>query len=195
MRASDDDRAQALTRLGEAYVAGRLTGDEHATRSDAAAEARTREELDALLADLPERRRDEALRLHAMAFAGGSAVLLAAWWLTRDDTPLPTDEGAGYYWASSGSSWRGPRCSRSTPSAHALRPSPKPAATPDLDQLTPREREILDLVAQGQANKEIAVALGISERTARTHVSHVLRKLGVSSRTQAALLANRADSG
>ena len=95
MRASDDDRAQALTRLGEAYVAGRLTGDEHATRSDAAAEARTREELDALLADLPERRRDEALRLHALAFAGGSAVLLAAWWLTRDDTPLPTDEGAG----------------------------------------------------------------------------------------------------
>ena len=52
------------TRLGEHYVAGRLTGDEHAARSDAAAEARTREELDALLADLPERRRDEALRVH-----------------------------------------------------------------------------------------------------------------------------------
>ena len=194
MRASDDDRAQALTRLGEAYVAGRLTGDEHATRSDAAAEARTREELDALLADLPERRRDEALRLHALAFAGGSAVLLAAWWLTRDDTPLPTDEGAGYYWAFwIVLAWA------ALLALHAirarLRPSPKPAATPDLDQLTPREREILDLVAQGQANKEIAVALGISERTARTHVSHVLRKLGVSSRTQAALLANRADSG
>ena len=59
---------------------------------------RAREQLHALLADLPERR-PSVLRLHALAFAVGSTTLLAAWWLTRDDTPLPTDEGAGYYWA------------------------------------------------------------------------------------------------
>ena len=57
--------------------------------------------------------------------------------------------------------------------------------------LTVREREILVLVAQGKANKEIAGELVISERTARTHVSNILAKLGLSSRTQAALWAVR----
>jgi DNA-binding NarL/FixJ family response regulator len=57
--------------------------------------------------------------------------------------------------------------------------------------LTDREREILVLVAQGLSNQQIADALVISERTARTHVSNILSKLGLASRTQAALLAIR----
>jgi DNA-binding NarL/FixJ family response regulator len=57
--------------------------------------------------------------------------------------------------------------------------------------LTPREREILVLVAQGKSNRDIANTLVISERTARTHVSNVLTKLGLASRTQAALWAVR----
>jgi DNA-binding NarL/FixJ family response regulator len=57
--------------------------------------------------------------------------------------------------------------------------------------LTPREREILILVAQGKSNRDVADALVISERTARTHVSKVLAKLGLTSRTQAALWAVR----
>src|SRR5438094_2455435 len=57
--------------------------------------------------------------------------------------------------------------------------------------LTRREREILVLVAQGGSNRDIAKALVISERTARTHVSNVLTKLGLASRTQAALWAIR----
>jgi DNA-binding NarL/FixJ family response regulator len=60
-----------------------------------------------------------------------------------------------------------------------------------LTSLTTREREILTLVAQGHSNREIADRLVISERTARTHVSNVLTKLQLSSRTQAALLAIR----
>jgi DNA-binding NarL/FixJ family response regulator len=56
-------------------------------------------------------------------------------------------------------------------------------------ELTPREVEVLRLVGAGRSNKEIAAELGISERTARTHVSNILRKLGLSSRTQAALWA------
>jgi DNA-binding NarL/FixJ family response regulator len=60
-----------------------------------------------------------------------------------------------------------------------------------LTSLTAREREILALVAQGQSNRDIADTLVISERTARTHVSNVLSKLQLSSRTQAALLAIR----
>jgi DNA-binding NarL/FixJ family response regulator len=60
-----------------------------------------------------------------------------------------------------------------------------------LGALTEREREILRMVAAGKANKRIAEELVISERTARTHVSNILRKLDLASRTQAALWAVR----
>jgi DNA-binding NarL/FixJ family response regulator len=63
--------------------------------------------------------------------------------------------------------------------------------TQAVDALTDREREVLVLVAQGLSNQQIADSLVISERTARTHVSNILGKLGVASRTQAALLAIR----
>jgi DNA-binding NarL/FixJ family response regulator len=59
------------------------------------------------------------------------------------------------------------------------------------EELTSRELEVLRLVGAGRANEEIATELGISERTARTHVSNILAKLGLSSRTQAALWAVR----
>jgi NarL family two-component system response regulator LiaR len=61
--------------------------------------------------------------------------------------------------------------------------------------LTAREQDVLDLLARGYANKRIARELGIAEKTVKTHVSHVLAKLGVSDRTQAALYATRAGGG
>jgi NarL family two-component system response regulator LiaR len=67
-------------------------------------------------------------------------------------------------------------------------PSERP---PTLDPLTPREVEVLRLVAQGLDNREIAQKLVISEATARTHISHILSKLHLASRTQAALYALR----
>jgi DNA-binding NarL/FixJ family response regulator len=60
-----------------------------------------------------------------------------------------------------------------------------------ISELTSRELDVLRLVAVGQPNKLIAAELGISERTARTHVSRILRKLRLNSRTQAALWAVR----
>jgi DNA-binding NarL/FixJ family response regulator len=57
--------------------------------------------------------------------------------------------------------------------------------------LTPRELDVLRLIGAGEPNKGIASALGISERTARSHVSNILAKLGLTSRTQAALWAAR----
>jgi DNA-binding NarL/FixJ family response regulator len=60
-----------------------------------------------------------------------------------------------------------------------------------VNSLTSRERDVLMLVAEGRSNQEIADELVISERTARTHVSNVLRKLQLTSRTQAALVAVR----
>ncbi len=58
-----------------------------------------------------------------------------------------------------------------------------------LDELTPRETEVLREIASGRSNKEIARNLGIAEKTVKTHVSSVLSKLGVLDRTQAALEA------
>jgi DNA-binding NarL/FixJ family response regulator len=67
--------------------------------------------------------------------------------------------------------------------------SRKEPALPAHEPLTERELEVLRLVAKGLANKEIAAQLDITERTARTHVSNILGKLDLASRTQAALWA------
>ena len=61
-----------------------------------------------------------------------------------------------------------------------------------IDLLTPREREVLVLIGRGYANKRIALELGLAEKTVKAHVGHILAKLGVSDRTQAAIAAVRA---
>ena len=76
----------------------------------------------------------------------------------------------------------------------AAAPQPAPAAEPlppasKLDALSPREHEILRGIARGQGNKEIARTLGIAETTVKIHVQHILRKLDVSSRVHAAVIA------
>ena len=70
---------------------------------------------------------------------------------------------------------------------HGLRA--KQGSRSQLEELTPRESEVLREIATGRSNKEIARKLGIAEKTVKTHVSNVLSKLGVLDRTQAALEA------
>lgn len=69
------------------------------------------------------------------------------------------------------------------------------APTPVFPQLTDREREVLELVAQGQANPAIAVRLGLSHKTVRNHVSNILTKLQVADRAQAVAQARDAGLG
>ena len=117
-------------------------------------------------------------RIHAALEAGASGYIL------KDSDP--DQVAAAVRAAHRGQLQLDPAIARRLMSSLRAAPRDDPAA-----QLTPRELEILSLVGEGKANKEIATELTISERTARTHVSNILRKLGLSSRTQAALWAVR----
>jgi DNA-binding CsgD family transcriptional regulator len=147
---------------------------------------------------------DPLLRAHAVLSVVLGAAVMIAWALTRDSHPAPQDRGFANYWGV----WavlllafalalhilwalarsQGARDAGSVAPGHDGRPSSRPSR---LEVLTDRELEILVLVGRAYSNKEIAGELVISERTARTHVSNILRKLGLSSRTEAALLAAR----
>ncbi|MEV4641503.1 LuxR C-terminal-related transcriptional regulator [Actinoplanes sp. NPDC049548] len=220
-RLSDADRQEAIARLRAHRVAGRLTSEELTTRTEAAGEARTRADLNGVFADLPDddpiwRRgwRDTRWRAHALAALVLAPAALLLWQVTRDPHPPLRDYGADYWWplwaaltwaalillhflSAAGLLRRPAEVGRlipppRQPEAGHRSDEPAPAPAESLEKLTTREREVLAMVGRGLSNKDIARALFISERTARTHVSNILRKLDLSSRTQAALLADRA---
>jgi DNA-binding NarL/FixJ family response regulator len=70
-------------------------------------------------------------------------------------------------------------------------PPPEPAIDPAWAELTPREQEILQLIAQGASNREIAQQLYISEKTVKNHITSLLSQLGLRDRTQAAVWLHR----
>lgn len=105
----------------------------------------------------------------------------AGGYLMKDASP--TELGSAIRAAARGETWLDPAVTEVLTREFA---PPKPAGS-----LTEREREVLALVARGWSNEQIAHELFISERTARSHVSKVLTKLGVTSRTQAAVVAVR----
>ena len=92
----------------------------------------------------------------------------------------PRDLLAGVRAAAQGHAPLDPRVAR------ALLPT---ATASPLDDLSARERQVLELVSQGLANKQIGRVLGISERTVKVHLGHVFRRIGVTDRTSAALWA------
>jgi DNA-binding NarL/FixJ family response regulator len=89
--------------------------------------------------------------------------------------------------AADGGAMFSPAVTRRLIEEFARRVSPEPP--PGLAELTPREREVLRLLARGLSNQEIAAELVVSEHTAKTHVAHILSKLGLRDRIQAVVLA------
>ena len=120
----------------------------------------------------------EQERVHAALEAGASGYLL------KDSDA--DDVAAAVRAAHRGELQLDPGIARRLMSSLRQRPGDDPTS-----DLTARELDVLRLVAAGKPNKQIATELAISERTARTHVSRILRKLRLSSRTQAALWAVR----
>ena len=82
-----------------------------------------------------------------------------------------------------------PTVTRRLIDAFATGSAPPPAGRAALDQLSPRERDVLELISAGLSNAEIAARLGVTVGTVKTHVNAVLGKLGVRDRVQATILA------
>ena len=91
--------------------------------------------------------------------------------------------------AAAGDALLSPSITRRLIEAFARRPAPAAPAPSRLASLTPRERDILLLVARGHSNTEIASELVVSEATVKTHVGHLLAKLDLRDRVQAVILA------
>ena len=113
--------------------------------------------------------------------AGASGFLLKR---TR-----PEELIAAVHTIAAGDSLLSPSVTRRVVERMAQQPTPEFTDQAKLDDLTPREREVLELIARGLANSEIAAALVVEESTIRTHVKHILMKLDLRDRVQAVIFA------
>jgi RNA polymerase sigma factor (sigma-70 family) len=113
--------------------------------------------------------------------AGASGFLLK-------DVP-PEQLLAGVYVVARGDALLDPAITRSVIEEFAAKPAVRRELAAKLDELTPREREVFSLVARGLSNAEIARELVVSEGTVKSHVAHVLLKLGLRDRVQSVIYA------
>jgi len=108
----------------------------------------------------------------------------------REDLAAPPEELIGaVHTIATGDSLLSPSVTRRVIDRMAQHPMPELAGHADLAALTPRERKVLELVARGLANREIAATLTIEESTVRTHVKRILMKLGLRDRVPAVIFA------
>jgi DNA-binding NarL/FixJ family response regulator len=172
-----------------------------AADGDAALDQAAALDPDVILMDLVMPQRDGIGAMQALRARGATARVIVLTSFTDDDRIMPAIQaGAAGYLLKNVE----PReLSRAVRAAHAGEALLDPAVAARLVEavvaqraeappdLTPREHDVLRLIVAGMANKRIARELGLSEKTVKAHVGHLLAKLGVADRTQAALLAVR----
>ena len=122
---------------------------------------------------------DEAV--YAALRAGASGFLL------KD--AAPTEIAAAIRAVAGGEAWLDPAVTRRLIDEFNARPEPHTPTPAEMAQLTPREREVLTLMARGMSNANVAVELFISEATVKTHLARVMMKLGVREKAQAVAAA------
>jgi DNA-binding NarL/FixJ family response regulator len=105
----------------------------------------------------------------------------------------PEDLIAGVHTIAAGDSLLSPSVTRRVIDRMAQQPTPEFSNQAKLDELTPRERDVLQLIARGMANREIATTLVVEESTIRTHVKRILMKLSLRDRIQAVIFAYEND--
>jgi DNA-binding NarL/FixJ family response regulator len=101
----------------------------------------------------------------------------------------PEELLAAVHTVAAGEALLSPSVTRRVVDRMAQQPTPELTGKAKLDGLTPREREVLALIARGLSNREIAAALAVEESTIRTHVKRILMKLGLRDRVQAVIFA------
>lgn len=194
--------ASALATYGDIEVIAQASGGKKAVRL--AAELRPdvilmdlrMPDLDGLDATREILEADPSARVVALTVAAGEADVSAA--ITAGasgyvikDAPID-DVIVAIRAAMSGTAWLSPRAARTVLDRMRREHREAGPATETVgDDLSPRELEVLELVARGLDNNEIAAELCISPRTSKNHVSSILAKLGVTNRVQAAVYASR----
>jgi DNA-binding NarL/FixJ family response regulator len=101
----------------------------------------------------------------------------------------PEDLISAVHTVAAGDSLLSPSVTRRVVDRMAQQPTPDLAGLAKLDQLTSRERDVLELIARGLSNREIAAALVVEESTIRTHVKRIMMKLDLRDRVQAVIFA------
>ena len=119
--------------------------------------------------------------IHGALRAGASGFLLKR--------TSPEDLTAAVHRIAEGEALLSPSVTRRVIDQMAARPLAGSREDPRLDELTPREREVLELIARGLSNREIGAELVVEETTVKTHVKRVLAKLGVRDRVHAVIVA------
>lgn len=119
--------------------------------------------------------------IHGALRAGASGFLLKR--------TSPEELTAAVHRVAAGEALLSPSVTRRVIDQMAARPLPRAGRDPRLAELTAREREVLELIAQGLSNREIAAQLVVEETTVKTHVKRVLSKLGVRDRVHAVIVA------
>jgi DNA-binding CsgD family transcriptional regulator len=189
-RRSDGSGPGALRALGCAPWPALGDQGEHRERGAGKADDRTDDRSGEH--DVPAGRADADVALEQLAdLADGEAVYLAlrsgaSGFLLKD---LPPEQlASAVRTASRGDTLLAPAITRRL-IEHFTATSHPPASPEDLGQLTPRETEVLRLLATGLSNAEIAAALFVAETTLKTHVARMLTKLGLRDRVQAVVFA------